>query len=297
MQALLLLWLVLSVVQRGEMAMSCRVFVEGGQPTALFSLRSHAARPLRFSLPEGCPLEPVSGRGVVFLAAPLEVELRPGQQNEFRLPLVSVDSPQPGAYQISLNRGHKSHFLAVRSILQYARDGHLRSPAVLVGRYLLMPVGQRQQRIIAEISQPELRQNLTDDLAFLSPAPVPLAEGMARLEIAGDYSYDLQADRLSLTLPEIRCLSPVGFTSQPLKATLWATQQGTYRGGSLTGYRLGEFEIGSLSGGSRMNTRAWSGPLRPPPPGSYFMLFTIEERTPDGYRVSAFGNFSRKRDF
>ena len=117
------------------------------------------------------------------------------------------------------------------------------------------------------------------------------------IKYSGQSSYTIQGSQVKLALPALRCASPPGQTSGTLKACLWATQA-PFSGGSLTGYRLIEFQLGCLRGGTGWEgMQLASGTCLAAPAGRYAMVLTFEELTSRGWVLQNWVNFPGQASF
>ena len=111
------------------------------------------------------------------------------------------------------------------------------------------------------------------------------------IKFIGSTSYQLFPN-VVINLPVLHCQNPSGWRTGTLKLTLWATQQGAFQGGAVTGFRLAETNLGTLNGSGQWEAQKIDlGKIAPPPGGRYNVLFTIEERTVNGWVLENWVNY------
>lgn len=278
----LLCWLLLLALARpphqGELKSQAILVYIAGIPNLRFTLESRARQTIEILMPIGTPLRATRGSGEpVYLALPLQLKLKPAERKQLTLPVISAQKPGEGSYEPVADRSLESQVRRVNRVLGAGENLEL-------ARFALLPPEQ-------------LTSEVQSRLGALQLPPLPLGTGLTTLELTGNCRYTVDGARFTLITPTIRCKTAPGTSSGPLRVCLWANTQGSYAGGLLNGFRLGEFDLGPLAGGGVWPPFTLNLELRRPPAGRYSIVFTLEECGSNGYLITQWINFPGLVDF
>ncbi len=278
----LLCWLLLLALarppHRGELKSQAILVYLGGVPSLRFTLESRARQTIEVTMPTGTPLRAAGDTGEpVYLVSPLLVKLKPGERKQLTLPVVSAQKPGEGSYAPVADRSLEPQVRRVNRVIAAGENQEMARFALLAPEQLT----------------PEIQSRL----GALQLPPLPFGTGLTPLELTGSSRYTLNGARFTLVTPTILSKAAPGSPSGPLRVCLWASTQGAYNGGLLNGYRLGEFDLGSLSGGGVWPPFTLNLELRRPPAGRYSIVFTLEESGSNGYLITQWKNFPGGVDF
>ncbi|MFN8606911.1 MAG: tetratricopeptide repeat protein [Vulcanimicrobiota bacterium] len=141
---------------------------------------------------------------------------------------------------------------------------------------------------------PETEKSL--DKLRQSQVTNPAPDGSV-IKYSGPASYSIQGAQVKLGIPALRCASAASQTSGSLKACLWATSA-PFSGGSLTGYRLIEFPLGCLRGGTGWEAQEFtSSSCLAASAGQYSMVLSFEELTARGWVLQNWVNYPGQMKF
>jgi len=103
----------------------------------------------------------------------------------------------------------------------------------------------------------------------------PCLSAHAGINMGGNVAYKISEDQLTLWVEQVRNGNWLT-NSGTLKLKLRATDD-PYSGGSINGYVLGTYELGTLRALSSFNDIEATVTYSSPPAGSYFMTMTLTE--------------------
>jgi hypothetical protein len=106
--------------------------------------------------------------------------------------------------------------------------------------------------------------------------------GTGSLALSGGGSWKTSGSEITISVGKITN-NRSGGKSGTLRLQVWATTS-PYTGGRISGYVLGTYSVGTLSGGFNFSSVKGTVPYDAPPAGTYYTTITLEE-----YNSGAFG--------
>jgi len=122
--------------------------------------------------------------------------------------------------------------------------------------------------------------------------------GGGNLQLVGTVSYlhEVSGSTVNMRADYVRN-NNTGGTSGTLKLQLWATSS-PFAGGTITGYKFGEYTLGTLNGGFQFTNINVNPPFTSPPAGTYYVSMLLAEyQGAPGYQTVDYRTFSNTATF
>ena len=109
--------------------------------------------------------------------------------------------------------------------------------------------------------------------------------------LAGNCGYNIQGDRIAISIGEIANLREHGEISGTLAIEVWALER-PYAGGQFDGVALAGTSIGELYGKHSLTECRYDLIFQAPPPGQWYLTLMLREWTNLGYITRDYLNFN-----